>query len=266
MTSSEPQGRISSAGWKISRTRPSSSPRSASWASSMPTPSRTEVCTSCPQAWQTPSTVDRYGHVLGVVQRQGVDVGAQRDDRAVRPAVDVADHAVALGQQARVQPGQRQLPGDQRGRLELVAGELRVRVEVTARGDQPRYPEREQVVQLEGQGLGPGWRLRPGRRQLAAGGQRQRTRHVEFSITRNGWIIGDSRQPRPPTVTLRNLVTVVIGPRSVTNALLGALVKAGTAGRSRSNAVIAPHLLQRVTDRGGHESRRQSGPVAELSH
>ena len=46
-------------------------------------------------------------HVLGVVQRQGVDVGAQRDDRAVGPAVDVADHAVALGQQPRAQPGQR---------------------------------------------------------------------------------------------------------------------------------------------------------------
>ncbi|GAB3946089.1 hypothetical protein GCM10027614_39000 [Micromonospora vulcania] len=163
------------------------------------------------------------GHVLGVVERQRVDVGAQRHDRAVGTAVDVADHAVALGQQPWVQPGQREFPGDQGGRLELRAGQLGVRVEVTARGDQPGYAERENMVQVAGQGLGPGRRLQPGRPQLAAGGQRQRTRHVEFSITRDGWIIGDSRQPRPPAVTLRNLVTVMIRARSVTYALLGAL-------------------------------------------
>src|SRR5207248_8790424 len=57
------------------------------------------------------------GHVLDVGHRQRVEVGAQRDHR---PALaDVADHAVALGQEPRREAGDRQLPGDQRGGLEL---------------------------------------------------------------------------------------------------------------------------------------------------
>ena len=111
---------------------------------------------------------------------------------------------------------------DQGGRLELFARQLRVGVDVTAGGDEAGYAQREQMVELEGQGLGPGRRLRPGRCQRAARRQRQRTRHVEFSITRDGWIIGEnSRQPRPPAVTLRNVFRVAVGPRSVTNALVG---------------------------------------------
>ena len=57
MTSIEPPGRHSSAGWNTSRTLPGS--RSACWARASPAPSRMVVCTSWPQAWQTPGTVER---------------------------------------------------------------------------------------------------------------------------------------------------------------------------------------------------------------
>ena len=59
-------------------------------------------------------------HVLGVVQRQGVDVGAQRDDRAVRSPLMSQMTPLPLGSRRGLQPGQRQLPGDQGGRLELL--------------------------------------------------------------------------------------------------------------------------------------------------
>ena len=53
-----PPGCISSAGWKISRTRPG---RSGAAASASPAPSSIAVCASCPQACMTPSTVDANG-------------------------------------------------------------------------------------------------------------------------------------------------------------------------------------------------------------
>ena len=59
-TSSAPPG-TSSAGWKISRTRPCSRPAAARRARNTPAPSRIVVCTSCPHAWQAFGTVERYG-------------------------------------------------------------------------------------------------------------------------------------------------------------------------------------------------------------
>ena len=59
-TSSAPHG-TSSAGWKISLTRPGSAPAADIRARTSPVPSSTVVCTSCPQAWQALATVDRYG-------------------------------------------------------------------------------------------------------------------------------------------------------------------------------------------------------------
>jgi hypothetical protein len=78
-------------------------------------------------------TVDRgaVGNVLCVRQGQGVQVGPQRDDRAVARA-DVADETVALAQHPRLEPGGLQLFGDQRRRLELVTRRLGMSVNVTA--------------------------------------------------------------------------------------------------------------------------------------
>lgn len=88
---------------------------------------------------------------------------------------------------------------------------------MTAGGDQSGYAQREKVVELRRQRLGSGELQRFRSCQSTGSGQCQRTRHSDISISRNGWIIGrNSRQPRPPTVTLRNLVTVVIRSLSVT--------------------------------------------------
>jgi hypothetical protein len=75
------------------------------------------------------------GDVLLVLQRQGVDVGPQRDDRPVAVA-DVADEPRADRQQSGPQPDGLQAAGDQRGRLTLRLAELRVRVEVAAEVDE----------------------------------------------------------------------------------------------------------------------------------
>ncbi len=56
-------------------------------------------------------------HVLQVVQRQRVQIGAERDHPLA--LADVADHTVAPGHQARREAGQGQLTDDQRGRLEF---------------------------------------------------------------------------------------------------------------------------------------------------
>ena len=75
-------------------------------ASARPAPSSMAVCASCPQACMTP--VDGRGErEAGVlVQRQGVEVGAQRDAALAEP--DVADEAGAAGQGARLEPGRHQ--------------------------------------------------------------------------------------------------------------------------------------------------------------
>jgi len=57
-TSSAPPA-ASSAGWKMSLTRPGSTPVAACSARNRPAPSSTVVCTSWPQAWQTFGTVER---------------------------------------------------------------------------------------------------------------------------------------------------------------------------------------------------------------
>jgi hypothetical protein len=88
------------------------------------------------------------GHVLDVLQGKRVQVGAERDGPAVPARVApahitpaqitgyIADHAVAAGQQAGGQAGRSELARDQRGRLELPAGEFRVGVQVTAQRHQ----------------------------------------------------------------------------------------------------------------------------------
>ena len=72
------------------------------------------------------------GHVLEVGQRQGVDVGAQDDDRVAGP--DLADQAGAGGQPARLEPVVAQPLLQEGGRLELGEGQLRVGVQVPAGG------------------------------------------------------------------------------------------------------------------------------------
>ena len=58
MTSSAPPA-TSSAGWKMSRTRPGSRPEAACWARNSPAPRTMVVCTSWPQAWHALGTVER---------------------------------------------------------------------------------------------------------------------------------------------------------------------------------------------------------------
>ena len=155
MASSAPPGTDSSAGWKISRTRPGS----RSWrrsASASAAPSTIAVCASWPQAWQTPGTVDAYGTVLDVGQRQRVDVRPQRDHPAA--GADVAGHPGAARQHPRRQPGRGQPLDQQRGGLVLGVGQLRVgcaagaaRRPARSRAGQPAVqPRRPRAVSAPG--------------------------------------------------------------------------------------------------------------------
>ena len=63
-TSIAPPGCTSSAGWKISRTRPGSP---GADASASPAPSSIAVCASCPQACMTPWTVEAKGRPVSSV-------------------------------------------------------------------------------------------------------------------------------------------------------------------------------------------------------
>jgi hypothetical protein len=56
-------------------------------------------------------------HVLQVLQRQGVDVGPERDGPIT--GADVADHTVTARHHARAEPGDGQFTGDQGGGLEF---------------------------------------------------------------------------------------------------------------------------------------------------
>ena len=91
-----PPGMTSSAGWNSSRTRPGSSPAACTSASARPAPSRAVVWTSCPQAWATPATLLCHGSSVRVVDREGVEVGPQRDPRAVAVA-EVGDQPGVAG-------------------------------------------------------------------------------------------------------------------------------------------------------------------------
>ncbi len=88
-------------------------------------------------------------HVLLIGDRQCVDVGAQRDKRAIaRP--QVADRAGAGGQHLRLEPDPFERVDDQPGRARLGVRQLRVRMQFT--------PDRDhvvdgQVTQLGGQSL-----------------------------------------------------------------------------------------------------------------
>lgn len=55
---------------------------------------------------------------------------------------DVAEDAVALGHHERLEAGRAQLGGDQVGRAELLAGQLRVRVDVAPYRDEVRTVDR----------------------------------------------------------------------------------------------------------------------------
>jgi hypothetical protein len=110
-------------------------------------------------------------------------------------------------------------------------------VDVTAYGYQLGPSGRQPAVELARERVGPGRCLGPGRRQLAACRQPQRTRHVGFSIS-VGWMWGRAilrtvtslDQPRPGTVTLRNIILVVIKSRSVTNVLVGQALRTRKSG------------------------------------
>ena len=129
---SAPPGMTSSAGWKISRTRPGSA--SATSASARPAPSRAVACTSWPQACATPGDRAHPGVVGEVVDGERVQVGTQGHQRTVTGA-DVDRRArcaaAATGPAGLVEP----LGEHGRGAL-LGPGELRVRVQVAAYLDQ----------------------------------------------------------------------------------------------------------------------------------
>ena len=153
-------------------------------------------------------------HVLGVLQRQGVQVGPEGDHPVA--LADVAEHAVALRQQPRRQAGDGQLAGDQGGGLELRAGRLRVRVDVPANGYQIGAARGEPAVELAGQRVGAGRRT-PESRHLGTFGHRQSTRHVGFTVAfENSSGFRNPRQPRPDFVTLCNIILVQIRSRRVT--------------------------------------------------
>jgi hypothetical protein len=114
--------------------------------------------------------------VLGVLQRQRVQVGPERDDPLA--LADVADDAVALRQQLRGQSGDGQFAGDERGCLELREGQLRVRVEVPTDGYQLGSAGGEPAVELAGQRVGAGRWARPGRHRGAIWHLGQSSGHV----------------------------------------------------------------------------------------
>ena len=88
----------------------------------------------------------------GLGQRQGVHVGAQGD--AAVPAADVADDAGARGQHPRLEPDRAEQGHDHFGRDELVAGELRMRVDVPAPREHVGGVRAEPVVEPEGAASG----------------------------------------------------------------------------------------------------------------
>jgi hypothetical protein len=178
-------------------------------------------------------------HVLGVRQRQGVKVGPERD-HAIATA-DVADDAVALGQEPGLQADHGQLPSHESGGLELLMRELRVRVNMTPYGYELSPSGGQPTVELAWQWIGPGWRLGPGRRHRTAHRQRQRTRHGRFSISVRGILenITNLGQPRPEMVTLRNVITVVVKLRSVTKSA----VKGVCGLRIVTNAVFGRRTI-----------------------
>ena len=153
-------------------------------------------------------------HILRVLQRQRVEVGPQRDDRAGRAvAGHVADDAVARRQQAWRQAGRGQLPEDELGSLELPPGQLRVSVQMTPYGDELGAPGRQPSVELTGQRVGTGRRLGPPRTHIITLRHRQRTGHGFFLISFGR---KQRRQPSPALVTLRNAFPVRTTLRSVT--------------------------------------------------
>jgi hypothetical protein len=95
------------------------------------------------------------GNVLLVLEREGVDVGAQRDGRAVAVA-HVADQPRAGGQQARAQADRFEAAGDQGGGLALSTAELRVLVQMAAQVCQLCAMCRQKVTQVESHGM-PGF-------------------------------------------------------------------------------------------------------------
>ena len=142
--SSAPPGCTSSAGWKISRTRPGSAGADGQREAGAEQHRGVRVV-----AAGVHHAVDggreRQAGVL--LQRQGVEVGAQRD--AAVAVADVADEAGAAGEGAGLETGRRQLPGDQLGGAVLGAAELGCGVDGPAPADD--------VVTVRGQpGVEPG--------------------------------------------------------------------------------------------------------------
>ena len=98
-----PPGCTSSAGWKISRTRPGSD---GALASASPAPEHHRGVRVVAAGVHHVRHGRGERQPGGLVQRKGVDVGAQGD--AALAAADVADQADAAGQGARLQSGRGQ--------------------------------------------------------------------------------------------------------------------------------------------------------------
>ena len=99
MTSWEPPGKTSSAGWKISRTRP---PRSPARSNARATPSSTVRCRSWPQAWDTSGNVEENGSP--VASRMGSASMSARSPTSRSPDPTSAMTPVPDGRTAALMP------------------------------------------------------------------------------------------------------------------------------------------------------------------
>jgi hypothetical protein len=71
-------------------------------------------------------------HVLHIGQRKGVQIGPQGNDPLT--GTDITDQPVTGGEHAWLEAGRAKFRGDQRGRVELLPGELGMGVDTTAKG------------------------------------------------------------------------------------------------------------------------------------
>ncbi len=139
-TSCAPPGMTSSAGWKISRTRPGSPSRRAISRSARPAPTTIAVCTSWPQAWQTPGSASGRPRPSGpraAARRGRRAAGRSAASRAGRRA-PMSHHEPRARQAARgAEPGVRcSTLRDDRRRALLGPAELGVGVQLAAKGDE----------------------------------------------------------------------------------------------------------------------------------
>jgi hypothetical protein len=76
------------------------------------------------------------GDLILLLDRQGVDVGTERDEAAVGATAEATDYASPPDAFTNLQPEAAQRGGDASGRAVLLEGELRVGVQLSTKGHQ----------------------------------------------------------------------------------------------------------------------------------